>query len=29
MPKQKTKYVCRECGQEYAQSYGQCRNCES
>ncbi|MGD1703907.1 DNA repair protein RadA [Dapis sp. BLCC M229] len=29
MPKQKTKYVCRECGQEYAQSYGQCRNCKS
>ncbi|MDJ0517184.1 MAG: hypothetical protein QNJ74_13345 [Trichodesmium sp. MO_231.B1] len=29
MPKQKTKYVCRECGQEYPQSYGQCRNCES
>lgn len=29
MPKQKTKYVCRECGQEYAQFYGQCRNCDS
>ena len=29
MSKQKTKYVCRECGQEYAQFYGQCRNCEN
>lgn len=29
MPKQKTKYVCQECGHEYAQFYGQCRNCSS
>ncbi|MGB3510340.1 MAG: DNA repair protein RadA [Microcoleaceae cyanobacterium] len=29
MPKEKTKYVCQECGHEYPQFYGQCRNCSS
>jgi DNA repair protein RadA/Sms len=27
MPKPKTRFVCNECGAEYSQHYGQCRNC--